>query len=202
MELDDLKKSWEILDKRLKKNELIDEQTLNTLIHERTKQTRNSMDKMLLYGRTTLIIGLIVTIGLGYYVISRDCCTKGYHLWLYLWCILCFGMIWDGIGYFYLRSIDIERMPLVKVVKKITAYNRNFMIECYVAAIFIISAIFIQAASINLLELSFAIKIIFVVVWIIGCFTSYWIIKRLYYDKLKDIKRNISELKELKQDKK
>lgn len=200
MELDDLKKSWEILDKRLKKNELIDEQTLNKLINEHTRQTRNSMDKMLLYGRTTLVLGLFVTIGLGFYLFTTDCNIKGYHLWLYLWLILCLGMIWDGIGYFYLRSIDIERMPLVQVVKKITAYNRNFMIECYVATIFILSAIFIQAASINLLNLSLAIKIVFISVWLIGCLAAYWIIKKLYYDKLKDIKRNLAELKELKQD--
>lgn len=200
MELDDLKKSWEILDKRLKKNELIDDQTLNKLINERTKQTRNSMDKMLLYGRTTLILGLIVTIGLGYYLVEANSSSRGYYLWLYLWNVLCLGMIWDGMGYFYLRSIDIEKMPLVKVVKKMTAYNRNFMIECYAATIFIISAIFIQAASIDLLRLSLAIKIIFVTVWLIGCLTSYWIIKKLYYDKLKDIKRNLAELKELKQD--
>lgn len=199
MELDDLKKSWEILDDRLKKNELIDDESLKSLVNERTKQTRNSMEKMLCYGRITLIAGLIVCIGLGSYLLNISCTARHYILWTYVWIMLIVGLIWDGIGYFYLRSIDIGKMPLVKVIKKITAYNRNFIIECYVAAIFIISAIFIQAITINLLNLSLAVKIIFIAVWLIGCFSSYWIIKTLYYDKLKNIKRNLAELRELEQ---
>jgi hypothetical protein len=61
MELDELKKSWEVLDNRLKKKELIDEQTLSNLISERTKQTRSSMNKILLYAKTTLIVGFFGT---------------------------------------------------------------------------------------------------------------------------------------------
>ncbi len=200
MELDDLKKSWGVLDNRLKKNKLIDEQALSKLINERTKQTRSSMDKILLYAKIALILGFFLTIGLGYYLLTTNNYTRDYCLWLYMWIMLCIGMVWDGTGYFYLKSINIEEMPLVTVVKKITAYHRNFIIECYVAAVFFLSAVLIQAVCINLMELDLVAKLTFVIVWVVGCFAAIWIIKKLYYNKLKDIKKNLAELRELKQD--
>ena len=88
MELDELKKSWEILDSRLKKSELMDENTLGKLISERTKQTRNSMNKMLLFGKVTLIIGFFAIIGLGYYLLTANHSNKEYCLWLFIWIML------------------------------------------------------------------------------------------------------------------
>lgn len=200
MELDELKKSWEILDSRLKKSELMDENTLGKLISERTKQTRNSMNKMLLFGKVTLIIGFFAIIGLGYYLLTANHSNKEYCLWLFIWIMLCIGMVWDSLGYMYLRSIDIERMPLVTVIKKMTAYNRNFIIECFVAAFFFLSAFLVQAICIHLMTLNLVSILIFSVIWIVGCIAAIWIIKRMFYDRLKNIKRNLAELRELKQD--
>lgn len=200
MELDELKKSWEVLDNRLKNKELIDEKELSKLIAERTKQTRTSMSKMLFYAKMTLLVGFLSAIGLGYYLVIATSQSKEYYLWLYIWIMLCLGMTWDSIGYMYLKSIDIERMPLVTVVKKITAYHRNFIIECYVAAIFFLSAILMQAFCIQLFTMNLISIVLFSVVWIIGCIAAIWIIKKLFYNKLKNIKRNLAELRELKQD--
>lgn len=200
MELDELKKSWEVLDKRLKKNEIIDEQMLSKLISERTKQTRSSMNKMLLYAKTTLILGTFIAIGLGYYLLTTDHCCKEYKLWVYIWVMLCIGLVWDGMGYWYLKSINVEKMPLVDVVRKITAYHRNFIIECFVAAFFFLTAFLLQAICVDLLTLNFLSILLFSTVWIAGLIAAIWIIKKLFYNKLKNIKRNLAELKELKQD--
>lgn len=200
MELDELQKSWEVLDNRLKKNELIDEHTLSKLISERTKQTHSSMNKILLYAKTTLILGFLALIGLGFYLITGNHNDKEFYLWLFIWIMLCIGMVWDSMGYMYLRSINIEKMPLVTVIKKMTAYHRNFIIECFVAAFFFISAFLIQAICINLFTLNFVSILIFSIVWIAGCITAIWIIKSLFYDKLRNIKRNLAELRELNQD--
>jgi hypothetical protein len=200
MELDELQKSWEVLDNRLKKNELIDEHTLSKLISERTKQTHSSMNKILLYAKTTLILGFLALIGLGFYLITGNHNDKEFFLWLFIWIMLCIGMVWDSMGYMYLRSINIEKMPLVTVIKKMTAYHRNFIIECFVAAFFFISAFLIQAICINLFTLNFVSILIFSIVWIAGCIAAIWIIKSLFYDKLRNIKRNLAELRELNQD--
>jgi hypothetical protein len=200
MELDELQKSWEVLDNRLKKNELIDEQTLSKLISERTKQTHSSMNKILLYAKATLILGFLALIGLGFYLITGNHNDKEFCLWLFIWIMLCIGMVWDSMGYMYLRSINIEKMPLVTVIKKMTAYHRNFIIECFVAALFFISAFLIQAICINLFTLNFVSILIFSIVWIAGCIAAIWIIKSWFYDKLRNIKRNLAELRELNQD--
>jgi hypothetical protein len=200
MELDELQKSWEVLDNRLKKNELIDEHTLSKLISERTKQTHSSMNKILLYAKTTLILGFLALIGLGFYLITGNHNDKEFFLWLFIWIMLCIGMVWDSMGYMYLRSINIEKMPLVTVIKKMTAYHRNFIIECFVAALFFISAFLIQAICINLFTLNFVSILIFSIVWIAGCIAAIWIIKSWFYDKLRNIKRNLAELRELNQD--
>lgn len=200
MELDELKKSWELLDNRLKNKELIDEKGLSNLIAERKKQTRTSMSKMLFYAKTTLIVGFLAVIGLGFYLFTMSKQGNEYYLWLYIWAVLCLGLVWDTIGYMYLKSIDIENMPLVTVVKKVTAYHRNFIIECYVAALFVLSAILIQAICIQLFTLNLVSIILFSVVWIIGCIAAIWILKKFFYNKLRNIKRNLAELRELKQD--
>nr|WP_320038079.1 hypothetical protein [uncultured Bacteroides sp.] len=200
MELDELKKSWDILDNRLKKEEILDEHTLSKLINERTKQTHSSMKKMLMYSKATLIVGFLAIIGLSYYLLTADHNNKEYCLWIFIWGMLCFGMIWDSLGYMYLKSIDIEKMPLVTIVKKVTAYHRNFIIECFVAALFFLSAFLMQAFCLNLLALNLVTILVFLGVWIIGCIAAIWVIKNLFYDKLKDIKRNLAELRELEQD--
>jgi len=200
MELDELKRSWEVLDNRLKKSELIDEKTLSKLISERTKQTRNSMNKVLLYAKVTLIVGFLALIGLGYYLLTADHSSNEYCMWLFIWIMLCIGMVWDSMGYKYLKSIDIEKMPLVTVIKKMTAYHRNFIIECFVAAFFFLSAFLVQAICVHLMKMNLVSILIFSTIWIVGCIAAVWIIKSLFYDKLKNIKRNLAELRELKQD--
>jgi hypothetical protein len=94
--------------------------------------------------------------------------------------MLCIGMAWDSMGYMYLKSIDIEKMPLVTVIKKMTAYHRNFIIECFVAAVFFLSAFVIQAFCIQLFTLNFVSILIFSIVWIIGCIVAIWIIKSFF----------------------
>jgi len=200
MELDELKKSWEVLDNRLKKKELIDEQTLSKLIKERTSQTRSSMNKILMYAKTTLILGSLALIGLGYYLLTSNPGNKEFCIWLFIWIMLCIGMIWDSMGYRYLKSIDIENMPIVTVIKKITAYHRNFIIECFVAAFFFITAFLLQAICIRLFTLNITSIIVFSIIWIVGLVAAVLIIKSLFYNKLKNIKKNLAELRELKQD--
>ncbi len=200
MELDELKKSWEVLDNRLKKKELIDEQTLSKLIKERTSQTRSSMNKILMYAKATLILGSLALIGLGYYLLTSDQGSREFCIWLFIWIMLCIGMIWDSMGYRYLKSIDVENMPIVTVIKKITAYHRNFIIECFVAAFFFITAFLLQAICIRLFTLNIASIIVFSIIWIAGLVVAIMIIKSLFYNKLKNIKKNLAELRELKQD--
>lgn len=197
MELEDLKKSWNALDERLKQDTIIDDESVNRLIHEFKKHADSSKRKLLRLEKLSLIAGFcmlfIVLSFWGYPGNHADFFT------IYFAVILCLGLPWDIYTYRYLKKTDILEMPIVTVVKRMTRFHQFFVRECYIGAVLFFSIPLIQGYSEDILHQSTGRLLIFIFFWIAGGYITWRIINRFFYRKIKNIRKNLAELQELKQ---
>lgn len=198
MELDDLKKSWNALDERLKQDEIIDEGSVERLIQSSKLKAERSKRKLLRIEKLSLIAGfcmLFLVLSMrGTFDGNFDCIS------IYFTVILCLGLPWDIYTYRYLKKTDILEMPIVTVVKRITRFHQFFIWESYVAAALFFSIALIQGYMEDILHRPTGTLILFIITWCIGGYITLRIIKHFFYKKIKIIRKNIAELQELKQD--
>lgn len=198
MELDELKKSWNALDERLKKDHIITEDSMNKLINEHKLTADSSRNKLLRYDRRILVLGIIILplLFLNIFLSRKD---SPDFLTIYFIVILAFAILWDVCMYCYLKRTNILEMPLVTVVRRITRFHQLFIWECYGCAVLFLSIPLIQAYHNDLIHQALWSQALFVLVWIGGGWFAYWVVKRFFYDKVRIIKKNVAELQELKQ---
>lgn len=117
MELDELKKSWNVLNERLEKNNPINEESVDKLIREHKELADYSKAKLLRNGRRTLIIGLLLMVILITSFFIQQNHNVSFVI-VYFITFLFLGCLWDSYTYYYLRNTNIEKMPVKTVVKK------------------------------------------------------------------------------------
>ena len=198
MELDDLKKSWNALDERLRQDAIVDEASVERLIREYKLRADSSKRKLLRIEKLSLIAGfcmLFIVLSLwGAFNDNINCIT------IYFTVILCMGLPWDIYTYRYLKKTDILEMPTVMVVKRITRFHQFFVWESYVAAALFFSIALIQGYLEDILHQPTTTLLCFIAVWLLGGYVTWRIINHFFYKKIKIIRENLVELQELKQD--
>ena len=197
MELDELKKSWNVLNERFEKNNPINEESVDKLIREHKELADYSKAKLLRNGRRTLIIGLLLMVILITSFFIQQNHNVSFVI-VYFITFLFLGCLWDSYTYYYLRNTNIEKMPVKTVVKRITRCHQYLICEYYVSAIFFLSCIIIQAYTSDLIHKTWQQQVMFIVLWLLGGCIAFWIIKKAFHNKIINIKKNLADLQDIK----
>lgn len=189
MELDELKKSWNAFDEHLKNREFIKDEEITGLIARARNRINNvsRFNKKLRY-ISLAVLGLIV--GLSIY---SGKFPDIYLLFLFILCIP--GIGWDFYTARYLDNTNIEEMPLVTVIARINRYHRWLIREQIGGILFIImiaTAFFLQKHIWHTLGGT----VIYIAIWGVALCLILWIY-RSHLGRIKEIKKNLEELKEL-----
>lgn len=206
MELDELKKSWNVLNKHLEEKKIIDEEALNKLIAQRTHQTKGGISRITSLEKLSILCGIVLTL-LGIiscfilpkYITTAEGWTKAIYAGTFTVITLIFGMWWDVRTYLWLKNTNIEDMPTVTVIKRINKFRSwiKYEITAFVIWLILFLGLFYWIEKLYLLPN--IVQILLFVFWIaviVG--SAYFIYKKLIYDRIKDIKKNLDELDELK----
>lgn len=189
MELDDLKKSWNAFDEHLKSRELIKDEEITGLI----ARARNRISNVSRFNRKLRYISLAV---LGVIAALSIYSGKLPDIYLLLLFILCIpGIGWDFYTARYLDNTNIEEMPLVTVIARINRYHRWLIREQIGGILFIImiaTAFFLQKHIWH----SLTGTLVYLVIWGIALGLIIWVY-RSHIGRIKEIKKNLAELKEL-----
>ncbi len=197
MELDELKNSWNKLNERLDKSNIVDETSVERLILEHKKLAEKSQYGLLLNSSISLIAGIVLLLIM---IISLTVSMLPVNgITIYFMAALAAACIWDSYTYRYLRKTDLLNMPTKTVVKRITRYYQFFIRESYAGAAFFLSIIALIGYRDDLIHKSWQQQTLFCLLWIITGGVTVWIIKKAFHKKIVNIKKNLADLQELKE---
>lgn len=207
MELDELKKSWNKLNEHLEHKDLIDKQELEKLILRHKQTTRGRIDAMAGWGKLSVIIagaGILVLIISCLFVIpvmglAEKTLNRVYVACIFLALVLLLGGWWDLKSYYWLKKTDLESLPVMKVVERINRFRLWIKYEISGITIVLVLLTGIIYYLYDLYEKTFFIQTIFFLFCILMIsFVTYLLYKKVIFDNLHDIKKNLNELQELK----
>lgn len=205
MELDELKKSWNALDKHLPQSPLTDEQKIAELLERYRKNTRKSLRSLIGFQRFSLVIGgiaLLACLFIGYAIstLITDAETRGkaYVMLAFFVATMIGGTWWDYKTYRWTNATRVDEMSVSEVSRRMVTFRRWTGYE--------VCAICVWALLFDLLY-CWAMDFFQYNIWVpIGamCFLVVFeavVIISLYrtfiYRHLNNIKRNMEELEDV-----
>ncbi|WP_321480804.1 hypothetical protein [uncultured Bacteroides sp.] len=205
MELDDLKKSWNILDERLQKDHLINEEKLAKAISEYKKNTKSGIKRLATWQKISITIGVIFIplIILLWVVLPSAICSHEYKKPITALCIffsltIIAGIGWDFKTYLWTHNTKIDEMPILLVAKRMNKFSQWMKYEVIAISVWTVAFTGLYYWVMKLYSHSLVFQIFIVsLLAIIDIFIIYIVYKKLIYNNLNNIKKNIDELKEL-----
>lgn len=144
MELDELKKTWNHLDKQLDKQPLTDEAELAKLMEQCRKNTGNHLKRILRVQRISLLVGCVALCMLlvwGVWTIpsvAPERLAKHYGLISFLAVSLVAAITWDTLTYRKVSSIRVDVMPVAEVAQRMGRFRRRIRLELWVVSLWLL----------------------------------------------------------------
>lgn len=197
MEIDDLKKTWKMLDTQLEKSELVSNDDLIKLIQQKKDTTRNTINAILGSNKNILI----ATVVLLFFLIAMRI-SNGLHLSEpYFWAIIVMlppALGWSLYTMHYLKQINIEEMPLANVIQRVNRYNYWMSMERVIGAGILLLFALIYIISTEMWNGNTTDQIVIICLWLLAFIAYFWLMNKFTFKRLKKIRQNLNELKELK----
>lgn len=190
MELEELKKSWNVLDEHLKDKELIKEEELSKLIAHADKGIHAIASlniKLILISLPILVLFLAE-------VLLHDRLNPIYIIILLAWIP---ALCWDIVTTRYLQRTQIDEMPLVEVVSRVNRIHRWTIRERLFAIIFLLILAVLSFIYWQVWQYGIGIMLCFLLLWSSGLGLILWIYRQKFLNRIHEIKKNLNELNEL-----
>ena len=191
MELEELKKSWNALDEHLKDKKIVKDEDISRLINHATK----NIDAMSRLNKRLRIIALSIFVFLIFTFIYDGVFPDIYYQIILIALIPAFG--WDIFSSRYLSDTNIDELPLVTVISRFNRIHRWMIRERIIGIGFILFMAVLFFFTRQVWQHGTGMIIFFFIVWAIGIAFPLWIYRK-NLGRLHEIKKNLNELKELK----
>ncbi|RGM47328.1 MULTISPECIES: hypothetical protein [Bacteroides] len=206
MELDELKKSWNVLDAQLQKEPIADEERIKELIAGYKANTRVSMGCILNSQRFSLIIGVVVIllaivaaiIFLPNIVENEKWINKLYIIGGFIVISIIVGFWWDWKTYQWNKKTEIDKMSVAEVSRRMTIFRSWTRTEVWITAIWAVlfTILFYWVMEYYLQPVIVQVTLISILT-IFDILIIYFIYKKMIYKHLDSINKNIEELKDI-----
>ena len=206
MELNELKKSWNVLDNQTDQHPLVSEEEMKRLIAAGKTDTRQKLGHLNLWQRTSLYVGIVMLcLIIPICLWTPDWMADGENSRQRIICLLAFlaisaiaGLIWDWKTYRWLQSIQVDRMSVVEVSRRMITFRRCMRNEvigaCFWVVIFNAINFWVMgyhqappATQVLVIALLAAADILII----------YILYKKVMFKYFNDIRKNIEELKDI-----
>ena len=205
MELDELKKSWNVLDKQLQKEPIANEKQITKLIAEYKTNTRKSLGRLVVIQRLSIGVGatglallvliwlLMPTFGFNAHIQSKIAAFLAF-----IAISIIAGMWWDWKTYSWNKATRIDEMRVSEVSRRMTIFRQwtKYEVIAISAWIVLFNALNYWVMEYHLASpgLQAALITLFVV---FDALIIYILYKKIIYKHLNNIKTNIEELKDI-----
>lgn len=204
MELDDLKKSWNVLDKQLQKETIVDEKQIAELIAKYQNNASKGLNEVTRFQKKSLIIAIPLIL-LMVFIILYDTAflsnlkitAKVVSMFIYAILTLIFGFWWDLKTYRFSRNTKIAEMSTVEAMERMDTFRKWMSVEFKIIPIWSIGffALYYWLRDYHTQPLMTQVVFaIFSAITIVGIML--FVHKKLF-KHLNEVKKNLDEIKEL-----
>ena len=196
MELDDLKKTWNVLDKQLQTKEIVTDEELLQVTKQKKDITKGTLNALIKNSRNILLTTIFLMLFIVFVKMYDGIFLSEPYFWT-LVALLPPALAWSIYTLRYLAKTRIDEMPLATVIERVNKYNYWMSMERILGAIILFAFALIFIISTNLLKDNLTDQIIIFSIWILGFVFYFWFINKYTFKRLKEIRKNLNELKEL-----
>lgn len=188
MELEELKKSWNVLDEHLKDKELIKEEEIEKLI----KHADKGIHAIASLNIRLIMISLPVLILFLAEVILHDKLNPIYIIILLAWTP---ALCWDIVTTRYLQRTQIDEMPLVEVISRVNRIHQWTIRERLIATAFLLVLAILSFVYWQIWQYGTGMILFFILLWGGGLGLILWLYRKKFLNRIHEIKKNLEELK-------
>lgn len=205
MDIDDLKKSWNAIDKKLDEKEVISEHRLSDLMQVYKRNTNKNLKKLKVTQQVSIGVGFISIVAciVLWFILPRFI-SNPVHLHKVMVGIISFGGImifgiwWDSKTYRVLKQIQVDEMPVIQVQKKMSEFRTLTKYELWIVGALLLILIGLAYWIMDLYSLPLTGQIIFLSFEFLLCgVILYLFYKTLVYNPLNEAQKNLKEINEL-----
>lgn len=194
MELDDLKQNWELINKRLQENEVLNKRIIKEMI---TKRTTSAYNKLLNIEIISLIIMIILIPT--FLIISQTVKYPPALPWIVSLAILAiFITIWIIIKIHWLKKFNIEQKDIYQLARIIQTYRSWILKENYILVPLFMIFLIVRFVVVHAQNIPwFATLIISVIIFLPLCgFANYHFFYKKQFNNIQKSLRELNEFKE------
>lgn len=193
-----MKKSWNILDEQLKDREIVAEDELLRVMNRKKSHVIDTLNRI---NRNNKYILLTTSLLLVAVVFTKTCYADFLNETLF-WAIIAAippAVAWSIYSMCYLAKTRIDEMPLATVIERVNKYNYRLTIEHITGSVILLLFILISITSLGIWERNFTDQAIILFIWLSAVVFYFWFANKYIFGRLKAIRKNLEELKELKE---
>lgn len=205
MELDELKKSWNVLDSKLQKEPVADEEQIKQLITTHKANTRKSQGCIFGLQRLSIVIGalgliilFIAWMMLPAFAPDEQQQCKFSVLFGFIAVSIIGGMWWDWKTYRWNKATLIDEMSVAQVSRRMNTLRQWTKYEVVAISIWIVLFNILNYWVMNYYRASAGAQALLIALFVIfDVLIIYLLYKKVVYKHLDNIKKNIEELKDI-----
>ena len=190
MELDELKKSWNMLDEQLKDKKIINDEEIGKLIG----YTEKSIHAIARLNLKLIFISLAIFILLFVNIVVNE---KLNLIFLILTIAMIPALGWDMFTTRYMQRTQIDEMPLVEVIGRVNRLHRWMINERMIGLAFIFILAIASFFYWQIWQYGMMITLMFCLLWGSGIAFVLWVFQQSYMRRIKEIQKNLDELNEV-----
>lgn len=204
MELEELKKSWNLLDKRLQQASFTDEKQIARLVAACQRRTHSSVGRLKSLQRFSLLAGMPIVIALFAFIgLSLPASDEGHGTKLAV--LLAFGAVsialgawWDWRTYKWIRNIRVDEMPIAEVSRRMTHFRQRADIEVVCVCVWTVAFSALYYWLKDWYQMPVPAQAIVIGCWaVLDGIVIYLFYKKLVYSHIDSIRKDIEELKDI-----
>lgn len=198
MELEELKRQWQVLNSQLKQMPLTEDNEIERLIASYRQKTSSSLGHLKSLQRFSVSLGvacmgILIIIGISLCNLENEAMRMKY-IAMTAFAVLSFllGIVWDMHVYSRLKQIRVDTMSVLQVSRLMVSFRQLMKTEVWAAIIW---------AVVFIIFYSFLFDV-YSPWWFLGMSAGcgifgYFYYKKLVYKHLDNIKKNVNELKDV-----
>jgi len=204
MELDDLKKSWSMLDKQLQKEDIVNEKQISELIAKYQANAKKELNKIQDFQKTSLIAGVSFLLFMAIVIMvdtsffrELKFTAKVISMAIFALLTIIFGFWWDIKTYRFSRNTKVAEMSTVEVMERMNTFRKWAILEFRIIPFWALAffGLFFWLRDYHTQPLVSQLAFFCFTVVVITL-TMVFVYKKMF-KHLNEIKKNLEELKEL-----
>jgi len=206
MELDELKKSWHVVDTQLDKKALVNEQEMAKLISSGKANTQRDLGRLNLIQRISLYVGGgLLLLLIPAWILAPDFMESQSNLTRKVIVLLTFlaisliaGLLWDWKTFQSLKSIRIDEMSIVEVSRRMNVFQRHMRCETIAASVWVVLFNALNFWVMGYHQASPTTQALVIALLLMADILIIYILyKKVMYRYINNIRKNIEELKDI-----